>query len=353
MESTDRLVSTYCKLNNSFNKLMVYHLGIDAGFFAEYTYMVNAMLYCLENRIRFTLYSEDANFGYHKGWNDFFQPFCEEKRESFHHRYNRHRTPSWKKILTTCWQEKNTSFLRWKFKSIILNLIGDILALKAYHQHTLMNHHIQFKSDRHFFIPELDIDGDYLQAFNQISLITWRLNEHISSQCNNLADALHLPSDYVGCQIRGGDKITEVSLISPSLFAQYIQRYCHIQTVFVLTDDYRIFKAVQSQYPHISWITLCSPDEHGYINKVFSQTTPEQKMNQMIRFLATIQILLNSSLFVGSITTGPSLFLLKRLYPNIHLIDCEIEQFTHAICLPIKERGMIAKDYLIHQKQIR
>ena len=45
---------------------MIFHLGIDAGFFTEYTYMLHAMLYCLQHKIQFKLYSDDANFGWEK-----------------------------------------------------------------------------------------------------------------------------------------------------------------------------------------------------------------------------------------------------------------------------------------------
>lgn len=62
----------YQVLNRSFKKRMIWHLGIDAGFFAEYTYMLNAMLYCLKHHIQFVLYSKDANFGCENGWGDYF-----------------------------------------------------------------------------------------------------------------------------------------------------------------------------------------------------------------------------------------------------------------------------------------
>ena len=66
----------YQQLNSSFKRTLVYHIGIDAGFFTEYTYMIHAMLYCLTHQIQFKLYSSDANFKYDKGWTDYFQPFC-------------------------------------------------------------------------------------------------------------------------------------------------------------------------------------------------------------------------------------------------------------------------------------
>ena len=45
------LATKYHLLNRSFKKTMIYHIGIDAGFFTEYTYMLHAMLYCLQHKI--------------------------------------------------------------------------------------------------------------------------------------------------------------------------------------------------------------------------------------------------------------------------------------------------------------
>ena len=64
--SANNLTTTYRLLNSSFRKTMIFHLGIDAGFFTEYTYMLHAMLYCLQHKIQFKLYSDDANFGWEK-----------------------------------------------------------------------------------------------------------------------------------------------------------------------------------------------------------------------------------------------------------------------------------------------
>ena len=154
----DNIVLRYKELNASFKRELVYHVGIDAGFFAEYTYMLNAMLWCLQHKIRFKLYSDDANFSHEKGWSDYFESFCEEVHERFHHRFNVHRIPSWSKLL----KQKNFRMLKWKLKCYCLNVIGDWRALVCYHKHVLLNHHIRFDFNAHFYIPELGIDGDYL-----------------------------------------------------------------------------------------------------------------------------------------------------------------------------------------------
>ena len=67
-------VMSYRKVNEAFRRRMVYHVGVDCGFFVEMNYMVDAMLYCLAHRIRFQLYSDDANFGTGKGWTEYFLP---------------------------------------------------------------------------------------------------------------------------------------------------------------------------------------------------------------------------------------------------------------------------------------
>ena len=95
---------------------MIFHLGIDAGFFTEYTYMLHAMLYCLQHKIQFKLYSDDANFGWEKGWTDCFVPFCEEVHEAFHHTYNTHRLPSWKALMKDKKLPK-TKLMKWKLKA--------------------------------------------------------------------------------------------------------------------------------------------------------------------------------------------------------------------------------------------
>lgn len=343
--NTNDLAAQYRLLNNSFKKTMIYHIGIDAGFFTEYTYMIHAMLYCLQHRIQFKLYSDDANFGWEKGWGDCFAPFCEEVHEPFHHTYNTHRLPSWQALMKDKKLPK-TKLLKWKLKVTYKNLIGKAIAFFVYNKPILLNSQLKFNPAPHFHIPELGIDGDYLHAFQKLTEITWRLNAPTAQKCRQLVSNLQLPQEYAGCQIRGGDKITETNLLPPEHYIRLIKEKTTTRDVFVLTDDYRLFQQVQALAPDIHWYTLCSPDEKGYVNSTFTQTTKELKQKQMVRFLSSIQILMGASVFVGSITTGPSLFLLKKFYPNINPADCPLKDFPHASTLPIPERGQVATEYI-------
>ena len=336
------IVQRYKRLNESYEKVLVFHLGIDAGFFTEYTYMLHAMLYCLQHKIQFKLYSDDANFRYSKGWSDFFLSFCEEMHENFHHKYNKHRLPSWGIIF----KNKDWKVGKWKIKCNILNVLGDFYAWKSYHKRILLNHHIRFNASSHFYVPELGLDGDYFSAFKMMVDITWRLNSETENDVKMMIQGLKLPDSYVGCQVRGGDKVIETELLSPDLYIKELRNITSLKNIFVLTDDYRIFQRLHVQSPENSWYTLCEGGEGGYVNNVFSRQIGAGKRLQMIRFIASMQILMHSSIFIGSITTAPSLFLLKLFYPNHCPIDCSTEYFKQVACLRMDERCRIAESYL-------
>jgi hypothetical protein len=340
------LTEQYKELNDSFSREIVYHLGIDAGFFTEYTYMLNAMLYCLNHRIKFRLYSADANFGVKDGWQDFFMPFCDKDTNPLHHKYNRHAIPSLKKLFEYNSEKDKIGLTKWKLKVSMLKRLGHIKCLITYHHRVLLNQDIQFQITKRYPVPEMELNGDYLKGFRKMVDLTWHLNSEVEEASRALIESLHLPKDYVGCQLRGGDKITEVSLTSPDALVDTLRCLPNHENVFVLTDDYRLFEHLQSHYSDIHWYTLCSPEEHGYINKSFTSTAPEQKRKQMIRFLTSMQLLIGATHFVGSITTGPSLFILKYLWPNAIPQDCSREDFLRAITLRVPERGDMAEAYM-------
>jgi hypothetical protein len=339
------IVKRYKSLNESYDKILIYHMGIDAGFFTEYTYMLHAMLYCLQHKIQFKLYSDDANFRSEKGWTDFFLPLCEEVHEGFHSKYNKHRLPSWRVIL----KNKDWQVGQWKLKCKMLNFLGTLYACNSYKEQTYLNYHVKFNSNSHFYIPELGIDGDYFSAFKVMVDITWRLNAETEYDVVRLIQGLNLPDNYVGCQIRGGDKIIETELLSPDLYIKLLDKITFLKNIFVLTDDFQIFKRLQIKSPENNWYTLCEDGEGGYVNKAFSRQIGNVKRLQMIRFIASMQILMQSSVFVGSITTAPSLFLLKLFYPNHCPIDCSTEAFERIVSLRMDERCRMAQIYLSGQ----
>jgi hypothetical protein len=115
----DNFIERYNVLNNSFKRTLVFHAGASAGFFSEYNCMILAILYCLKNKIRFVLYSKDANFGYKDGWNDFFKPFCKQTTCFIHKHLN-------VRLFKTRHQH---GFIKWRLKGLFLQILARLIKI--------------------------------------------------------------------------------------------------------------------------------------------------------------------------------------------------------------------------------
>lgn len=66
----------YAKTNDTFDRTLIFHVGTGAGLYSELGGMLEAMMWCYLNKVRFTLYADDANFSGENGWTEFFEEFC-------------------------------------------------------------------------------------------------------------------------------------------------------------------------------------------------------------------------------------------------------------------------------------
>ena len=340
---------SYRKVNETFRRRMVCRIGIDCGFFVEINYMVNAMLYCLSHRIKFQLYSEDANFGTGVGWTEYFLPFCEEVHESFHKRYNFHRLPSWRRILKACCKQKSIGPLIWKLKSVFKTIIGRLIALIEYKEYVLFAQDVPSDSDEYYHIPELGIDGNYYEVYGLLARTVWSLQPSVQQQATEYKVSLHLPSLYDGVHIRGGDKATETELINETRMMQKLNPEDG-SCVFILTDDYRQFQELQNHYPSVRFLTLCQPEERGYLHKAFSLRSSQSRHEAIIRLIISADLLLGCRSFIGSITTGPSVFIMKQRVddPLVQAVDCPKDALPSSLCLTIDTRAAISIGNLSH-----
>ena len=348
MNSSPR--NQYRRFNESHHRALVFHLGIDAGFFAEFTYMIHAMLYCAEKGYRFELYSKDANFSSGKGWTEFFEPFCPEVDDAFHHRYNVHDIPGWREMLRRMLKEHRPMLLWWKAKTVAKARLYDLMAYRRYGRRTLSTHDINVPVSEHYDIPGLGIKGNYLEAFAYMTRVVWHFNPHVRSAGAHLLEGLELPPHYAGTQIRGGDKVTEVALRPVSLTISALRKATSLSDVLVLSDDYSLLEQLRHEAPDLTFHSLCLSTENGYVNKAFTHSNPSQKHARMLRFLAQIDALMHAELFVGSITNGPSLFLLKIMGDRGCILDCATADFLHVCHLPIALRGRAAEKFMQGRK---
>lgn len=341
-------LSSYQKVNGSFRRRLIYHAGIDCGFCVELNYMINAMLYCLEKGYRFQLYSEDANFGTGKGWTEYFEPFCEEVHEAFHHKYNLHRPPQWQRIISNTIKTRSLSFIFWKLKFMWKSLKGHWLAFRAYGEYVRLSQDVASDPDMHYHIPGLGLDCSYYEAYAMLAKMIWRPQPEVQQRIADTIRRLSLPHTYSGVQIRGGDKAIEARLISGK---QIIEALHPVDGdyIFALADNYTQLEIVRSEFPQLRIVSLCQPEDQGYSHQAFCIAAPQSKRAAIIRLIVSIDLLLHAKKFAGSITTGPSVFIMKQRYaePSVIAVDCAKEMLESALTLPIDSRAAISADSMI------
>ena len=340
-------LSAWKEFNNSFPRRLIYHAGIDCGFTVELNYMLNAMLYCLANGYRFQLYSEDANFGTGTGWTEYFAPFCEEVHEPFHHKYNLHRPPSWRRVIRNVTKTRSLTFVFWKLKFLLKSLIGHWLAFRAYGEYVRLSQDVAHEPDKHYHIRALGLKGSYTEAYAMLARMIWQPQPEVIQQMTDAKRRLSLPPVYSGVQIRGGDKAQEARLIT----GRQIIEALHLQDgecIFALADNYRQLEIVRSEFPQVRIISLCQPNETGYYHQTFTHLSPLEKKESIIRLLTSIDILLHSRVFVGTITSGPSVFLMKVRAdePCVTAIDCPHDMLHRCLVLSIDDRAAISANRL-------
>lgn len=293
------VIPAYRKLNDSFSPEFVYHLGCEAGFFSEYNNMILGMLYCLRKRIRFSLYSSDANFAYLKGWTDYFIPFCEESGNILHHWLNRRPNPRFKnRLLRGADHCLSLAFRRINRNRLTLTDLWD---------------EIRKQDLGAFEMPELGFTGDLRAACQKLIQYTWRYNSETQRVVSDHIASLRLPMRYVGFHIRGGDKFVEARLQDVDV---YIQKACGLSSLreaFVLTDDYGIIELLDRTYPDWTFYTLCAPEERGYFHQKFKKQSKKIIRAQHLRLFASMDILAASDLFIGTFSSNPGMYLGMRM----------------------------------------
>ncbi|KAA6345329.1 hypothetical protein EZS27_007099 [termite gut metagenome] len=285
------LLEKYKQLNNSFTKKkLIFHVGQYCGFFSEYRYMIWAMLYCLEHKIRFVLYSKDANFGYDKGWTDYFLPFCEEETDDWHSKHNK-AAADWKK-------QFNPKIIKYHLLHRNTYLSSDIW--RYYTSNSFQQ--------KQFDIPELGIKGDLWEACHVLVNVTWNYNAAVRHAINRLIAELKLPENYIGFHIRSGDKYVEVKLLPVSDYVEAVCPVSDLRDAFVSTDNYDKIREFNDGFQDWTVFTLCRKEEKGYFHSNFMKQSLDFRKKQFETFFASIEILHSAAVFVGTLSSGPGYF---------------------------------------------
>lgn len=313
--------------NKSFSRYVVYRVGLDAGFFSEYNNMILAMAWCLRNRVQFKLFSKNANFGFNKGWQDYFEPFCSENTSEYHYRYNHRPLPFGKskyypfivrKLIQHGFLDNNFNYLP-PYSHLLKALnIGGLLTQDIF---------VKARSqdlEEIVELPEICYRGSVRNLCKYLTDITWRFNDDIRGEIETLIETINLPEAYLGFHIRYGDKHVEFDQFPVEDYMRKAISISALKKAFVLTDDYRVLVKLRNTYPDWQFVSLCQEHERGYFNDEFNKLEPNEKRIRYIRFFTSMVVLERACHFIGTFSSNPGMFLGMRMLPEkCHGLDFE------------------------------
>ena len=333
------------KLNASFKKKLVYRLGDSAGLFSEINNMFFAMVWALDNKVRFELCSQRSNLG-DEGWNDFFEPFTGEKCSEFLVRNNR-------RFVSDIKGYDKKKVMAGKKKEKIDFLTQDIF--KRFFENRAF-------AEKVFDFPELGIAGGSFAAAAGLARAFYRLNaatetavrhlaatrlrmvlfhgsgafeaENGAGTGSGLAGSGELPEKYIAVQMRAGDIRKEAAwrrqgLLGAAPYARKIREMCSgeglagVRTVFAFADDFRLVEELAAVLPEFRVYTLCGEEERGFDFVSIMAQVGEARRRGILKLLAYVELCRGSLRFIGTRVSNPSWFL-RLIMPEerVTFVDC-------------------------------
>lgn len=283
------IIEKYKQLNESYNRKLIHHFGTGNGFYSELNSLLFSTLFCLQNKLQLVLYSKDAAFTFGNGWTEYFEPFCPEFKNDY----------IGKRISRDYINNNRDKHICYIYKILTRNdILNDIYwyCRSGWFEHS------------HFYIPELGIDGDLKQAIKVIIPIVYRFNKSYKSIINKFIQDLDLPERFISLHVRAGDKITERNLITPQAYLEKAKMYSDCHNIFVATDDYSIYEQLRDKNSDYKFFTSSSPEDKGNNTEEFFISSPNNIKRNLIELFSSIEIFLNSELFVGTYSSNPGLF---------------------------------------------
>jgi len=281
----ETLKRKYDEYNNQYKQSMIFHVGVFGGFYSEVVSMMECMCFCHLHHLKFILYADDANFA-ENGWEDFFEPFCEQSHDVKNKKYNLRYRPE--KIVRRCIYDMGKRSLK---KRNSVDYVTDDFFIDFISK--------EFKNTTIKW-DLFGINGTVYPEISKLFPFATRYNSEIRRNVDELLKNLNLPEDYVSIQIRGGDKISERSrLLGVKECREIIEKSgVPVSNLFVFTDDYNNIRYLQE---NTDWIiySLTGSDECGYVNTDFQRQSWAFRKKNTIKLFAMVEACIDSRFHFG------------------------------------------------------
>lgn len=298
----DMLLQKYQQYNERQQKVLLFRIGSDAGFFSEYNNMIIVMYYCLLHGIAFRLYSEDANFAYARGWQDYFEPFCKEEKGGWNSIFN----DRYQKVCVSH-RGKRLRFQWLLFQGYLWRHRIDYLTYELFHVARAL------PVDEVQEIPALGLRGTLVDNCRALSQMVFRYNVVTASEVKCRVETVRLSVPYVSVHIRRGDKVIESAHMDLCKYMDAIAKRTNLRSVFVATDDYSVVEELQTMYPDWTFCTNTPKTNRGYDQRTFESQSAEYRKEELLTLFATIEIMAASELFVGTLSSNIGMYMYWRM----------------------------------------
>jgi hypothetical protein len=296
----------YKKLNGLDKKSELIYPLSNRGLFSELNNLVLAVLFCLENNIRLKLYSEKWISG---KWEDYFIPLFEEYKGII-------------PIPVYIYSKGRKDFF---YRIYHIYLKNRIILQDGIWNEMRSNSFIE----KHFFYPELGINGNVFQAKRQLFNIILDYNNETAKEIFSLKDTeLDFVKKSCGIHVRRGDKVNgnskESELFNIESYINKAQENdSDIRQFTICTDDRKVLENFKNKYPKYDYFSLCPPNRLGYFQYEFNIITNyEEKRKEVINILKDANLLITSKMFIGTYSSNISRFIvLMRNNENCHSLD--------------------------------
>jgi hypothetical protein len=290
------LINDYKKINSSFKRHCVYRIGNEAGFFSEINNMIIAMVFCLENKLQFRLYSAKSNFG-HDIWKDYFHTFTKHLTDESHALFNER---------------------PYIHKQPYLLSIDELFSIKKKLSKQLLTQDIwPYIRNKNFYNLNHIVDTPYVSG--NLTLVTsilidciWNYNSFVNKRISQLISTIKTPNRYAAIFVRRGDKNIEAPHEEIKKYINKIDTLTSDRNfpIFISSDDSRIINEAKHFFPNRNFFYFNFEDDNGYFMEDFKlRYTEEQQKNKIIQLLAQIEILKKATYFVGTYSTNVSVFI--------------------------------------------
>ncbi|MBB6327908.1 hypothetical protein FHS59_003551 [Algoriphagus iocasae] len=304
------------------------------GFGSEINNLLYSINYAKHNNIQLGVVSSFWNFKYEQGLNDYFiiEEYKDSKISFLLSIYEKFLEP-----LANFYKEPKFSYLAIQglkffqsskdnkviFKENLLSFFflktKNLLGIK----YDLMIE--TFHKIRKFNFDQRNLDREAFNLkINEILVDFWKLTPEISKEIEEKKRKFNLESieNYATFHIRRGDKVAQATMEDRVYkVEEYIEKLNYlnssIKTIFLMTDDYKVFLELKDVAPNFNIYTLSNPISTGHDQHTFNKNTAEKKRQLGIDLLTELEIARKSEIFIGS--RGSNIF---RLIEYFKLKDC-------------------------------